>query len=273
MLRLSLALLVPDCLACGSGSSGAGLSPTDVRFGDTAIVVVVNPVVNDANKRIVPTPGPTRAGVRLTSDDGVTATTDVSGIAVLAPVTAGTRTIAVAGSNAGGTFDVTMASGQLREIAIATIGTTAQIMANVDYKSDRVTEVLPTTSIADVNAALAVSDTVVFVRGGVYTGDINFSGSRVTLFGEGALGGQVELHGNVSVSGSDSRIRGALITGNLTMPASGVGLSFSRVNGATTSTGSDATFLSSALCGSESIGASGSLVVGNAGVAPLTQCP
>lgn len=273
MLRQLLALLVLDCLACGSMTPASNTSPTDVRFGDTAVVVVVNPVINDANRRALPAPGQAQAGVRLTSDDGVTATTDATGVAVLAPLTAGTRTISVAGASAGGNFTVSLASGQLREIAIATEGTAAQIMVNLDYKSDRVTEILPSTSISDVNAALAVSDTVVFVRGGVYSGDIDFSGSRVTLFGEGILGGQVELRGNVKVSGSDSRIRGALITGDLTMPASGLGLSFSRVNGSTSSTGSDATFLGSALCGSDSLSGSGSLVVGNAGVPPLTQCP
>lgn len=203
---------------CGGGGTSSTTAPTDVKFGDTALVVVVNPVVNDANLRAVAAPGRVRANVRLTSDDGVTATTSASGIAVLSPLTAGTRTISVSGTNLNSSFTVTMTAATLREVAVAADSTSAQVMVAIDYKSDRVTELSPTMSIADVNAALKVSDTVVFFKGGVYTGDIDFSGSRVTLFGEGVLGGKVELHGNVTVSGSDSRIRGTRITGNLTSP-------------------------------------------------------
>ena len=75
------------------------------------------------------------------------------------------------------------------------------------------------------------------------------------------------------VSGSDSRIRGTRITGNLTMPASGLGLSFSQVDGTTTARGSDATLLGNAICGTGTITGSGSSVVGNSGIAPVAQCP
>ncbi|HSI04524.1 MAG TPA: hypothetical protein VLC93_08615 [Myxococcota bacterium] len=244
-----------------------------MAFGTTALVVVVNPRVNDANQQSVPPPASERSGVRLSSDDGVSATTDDDGIAVLAPLDAGVRVITVSGDNTGGTFQVTMEDGALREVAVAARESSTEIMANLDYTTDNVTELTPSTSLADVNAALAVSDTVVFFRGGVYEGDLTFSGSRVTLFGEGALGGNVELRGNVTVSGSNSRIRGALITGNLALPASGVGLSFSRVNGSVTAGGSDVTLLGNALCGSETITGSDALVIGNAGAAPTTQCP
>ena len=276
--RLSALVTISGLLAlvgtgCGDGGGNPGTTPTDVRFGDTALVVVVNPVVNDANLRSVPTPGQTRANVRLTSDDGISATTSADGTAVLSPLTAGVRTISVSGANVGGNFMVTMTAGELREVALASEGTASQIMLQLDYKSDKVTEISPTMTIADVNAALAVSDTVVFFKGGVYTGDINFSGSRVTLFGEGVLGGKVELNGNVTVAGSDSRIRGTRIRGNLTMPASGLGLSFSRVDGTTVSEGSDGTLLGNAICGNETITGSGSFVVGNSGVAPIAQCP
>jgi hypothetical protein len=270
---LVVALVAVLVAGCGGGGGTSTTNPTDVKFGDTALVVVVNPIVNDANLRSVPTPGQTRSDVRLVSDDGVSAMTSAAGIAVLSPLTAGTRTISVSGMNVGGSFTVNMAAGVLREIALATAGTSAQVMLDIDYKSDKVTEIAPTMSIADVNAALKVSDTVVFFKGGVYTGDIDFAGSRVTLFGEGVLGGAVELHGNVTVSGSDSRIRGTRITGNLTMPASGLGLSFSRVDGTTMAEGSDATLLANAICGSETITGSGSFVVGNSGVAPSAACP
>ncbi|MBK9037480.1 MAG: hypothetical protein IPL61_40590 [Myxococcales bacterium] len=261
---------------CGSdGTSGSpdASTPTDVPFGTTAIVVVVNPTVNDANTRSVATPGPIAAGVTLTTDDGVVATTDVDGIAVLAPVTAGARTITVSGAIEGGTFSVMVADQALREVAIAAQPGSAQVMVNVDYKADQAFEVTPTMTNAEVNAVLAVSDRVVFFRGGSYQGDLDFAGSRVTLFGEGVLGGTVTLDGDVAVTGSDSRIRGAAITGSLTMPASKVGVSFSHVTGAVTSAGSDSMFLSNELCGPAAISGSGVTVLGNAGIAPAAACP
>lgn len=264
--------------ACGGGDDDGGTpdanDPTDVPFGTTAIVVVVNPTINDANAETgLPVPGAVVAGVTLTTDDNVSATTGVDGIAVLAPVAPGTRTITVSGAVSGGTFTVTVAGQTLREVALATDAGRAQVMVNVDYKADQAFEVSPTMSNAEVNQVLAVSDRVVFFRGGNYVGDLTFAGSRVTLFGEGVLGGRVTLEGNMTVSGSDSRIRGAYITGSLTIPASKVGLSFSRVDGAVASEGSDGMLLANALCGSETVTGSGTTVVGNRGVAPITACP
>jgi hypothetical protein len=266
-----------SCLLCACGGSDDTTpdanNPTDVPFGTTAIVVVVNPWINDANTRTVPMPGAVRAGITLTTDDNVTATTGANGIAVLAPVTAGTRTVTVSGAIAGGSFTVMVADRTLREVALATDAGRAEIMVNVDYKADQAFQVDPTMTNAEVNDVLKVSDRVVFLAGGTYQGDLDFAGSRITLFGEGVLGGSVILDGNVTVTGSDSRIRGAEITGTLTMPASKVGLSFSRVNGAMTSQGSDGMVLASALCGSETISGSGTIVLGNTGAAPMTPCP
>ena len=264
--------LVSIVVGCGGGGDD-DVDPTDVRFGDTALVVVVNPAINDANDDPVPAPGTVRSGVELRSDDGVVDTTGADGIAVLAPLEPGPRTITVTGGGLDTSFTVTLAAGDLLEVALAADGTTAQTMIELDYKSDQYTEILPAMTIAEVNAALAVSDTVVFIRGGVYAGDVDFSGSRVTLFGEGVLGGQVTLDGNVTMSGSDSRIRGTTITGTLTIPASGTGLSFSRVDGAVSAEGSDTTLLANALCGGATVTGSGSRVVGNAGIAPSTGCP
>jgi hypothetical protein len=259
--------------ACG-GDDGGTIDPTDVPFGTTAIVVVVNPTINDANRSTgLPDPGDVAAGITLTTDDDVTATTGADGIAVLAPVTAGARTITVSGPFDGGTFTVMVADATLREVALATDTGRAEVMVNVDYKADQAFEVNPTMTTAEVNDVLAVSDRVVFFEGGNYTGDLTFGGSRVTLFGEGVLGGNVVLDGNITVTGSDSRIRGAHITGDLAMPASKVGLSFSRVDGAVTSEGSDGMLLANALCGSESVTGSGTVMVGNRGAAPIAVCP
>jgi hypothetical protein len=265
-----LALLL---VGCGGSDGSNQIDPTDVKFGDTALVVVVNPAINDANKHTVPQPGAPKPNIVLKSDDDLADTTGADGIAVLAPLTPGMRTISVKGDGVDASFTVMIGMGELREIALSATGATAQIMLDIDYKTNSVVELTPAMTNADVNNALKVSDRVVFMKGGVYTGDLDFSGSRVTLFGEGVLGGTVTVMGNVAMSGSDSRIRGATITGNVTIPASGIGLSFSRVDGSLNATGSDATLLANALCGAETISGSGSYVVGNAGAPPIATCP
>jgi hypothetical protein len=271
--NLVFVVLALGTSACGGDNTGSTIGPTDVRFGDTALVVVVNPVINDANRHAVPTPGNTRAGVVVSSDDGLSYTTGADGIAVLAPLTAGLRTIDVSGDGVDGTFTIMLTAGTLRELALAADGVRAEVMVDLDYKSDSVIEVVPTMTTSEVNDALKVSDRVVFFKTGTYTGDIDFSASRVTLFGEGVLGGTVDLQGNVKISGSDSRIRGTRISGSLTIPASGTGLSFSRVDGAVTAAGSDTTLLANAFCGGAAVEGSGSIALGNAGIAPTTQCP
>jgi hypothetical protein len=267
-------------IACWLGASGCGSTsppdandPANVPFGTTAIVVVVNPAVNDVNRRVVPLPGSTRAGVTVTSDDKLSATTDASGIAVLSPVTPGARTLTFTGTGVSGTVAITIASGALRELAVATDATRAQLMVDVDYKTDQAVQVAPTMTAAEVNAILKDSDRVVFFAGGSYAGDLELAGSRVTLFGEGAQGGRVLLDGNLKVSGSDSRIRGTRILGNLTITGSGVGLSFSRVDGTITTTASDGKLLANALCGAAEVTGSGTIVVGNTGMPPLPTCP
>jgi hypothetical protein len=102
-----------------------------------------------------------------------------------------------------------MAEGDLREIAVALDGAGAGSMANIRYLfGGTVVEITPTMTIAQVNAELARSNLIVFLRAGTFAGDLNFSGSNVTLFGEGAQGGSVVINGNVTVSGSGNRIRG-----------------------------------------------------------------
>ena len=266
---LSAAALIA---ACG-GTTDTANDPTNVAFGTTAIVVVVNPPINDGNAKAVAAPGATRAGVKVSTDDGLAATTDAAGVAVLAPVTPGARTLTFAGASATGTVAVTIANGALLELAVASDASRAQTMVTVDYKTDQAVQVAPSMTTADVNAILKVSDRVVFFAGGHYAGDLDFSASRVTLFGEGALGGRVFFDGNLKVTGSDNRIRGTHVVGNLTIMGSGVGVSFSRVDGTIAAAASDGRLLANALCGADTVTGSGTIVVGNTGMPPLTACP
>ena len=261
--RAALSACLVAALACGGDT---GTEPTEVTLGETTFVVLVNPIVNDDNATVVPTPGGTQSGVNVSVAGGPSGSTNDSGVVVLSSVEPGAKTLSVDGND----VTVSIADKDLRELAIALDGGSASVMANVQYAfSGQVVEITPSMSLAEVNSALSQSNTIVFFRAGTYTGDLQFSGSNVTLFGEGPTGGTVTLSGNITVDGSGNRIRGARITGDLSIPGSDVGISFSRVVGDLQLDGSNATLLNNSFCGSVTIGGSGLTALGNAGMAPI----
>jgi len=273
-MRIRARVTVPLLMAIAGPACGgdAITDPPGVVFGEPGFVVVVNPVINDANQVTVPLPGSARAGVTLSVAGGPSAVTDAGGVAVLVPVTAGSKQVTASGAGAGGQVTVNLGAEEFRELALSVTGSAVTMMANVDHDFEgEIVQVTPSTSISEVNAALARSDVIVFLRSGSYTGNLTFSGSRVTLFGEGPAGGSVVLNGNVTVSGSDNRVRGARITGSLSVPGSNFSLSFSRVDGTSLVSGSNSTLLNNTFCGSVTIPGSGSRLLGNAGLAPIPQ--
>jgi len=273
-MRIRARVTVPLLMAIAGPACGgdAITDPPGVVFGEPGLVVVVNPVINDANQVTVPLPGSARAGVTLSVAGGPSAVTDAGGVAVLVPVTAGSKQVTASGAGAGGQVTVNLGAEEFRELALSVTGSAVTMMANVDHDFEgEIVQVTPSTSISEVNAALARSDVIVFLRSGSYTGNLTFSGSRVTLFGEGPAGGSVVLNGNVTVSGSDNRVRGARITGSLSVPGSNFSLSFSRVDGTSLVSGSNSTLLNNTFCGSVTIPGSGSRLLGNAGLAPIPQ--
>jgi hypothetical protein len=234
------------------------------------VVYVLNPVVNDVNAVAVPAPGTPRSGVQVTVTEGPSGTTGANGDLALAPVPTGARAVSFSGGSSTGQLSIDIAQGDLREIAVALDGAGASSMADVRYIfGGTVVEITPTMPITQVNAELAKSNLIVFLRAGTYTGDLNFSGSNVTLFGEGSQGGTVIINGNVTVSGSGNRLRGARITGNLAVVGSGAGVSYSRVAGALNVEGSNTVLLNNAFCGTVAVTGSGALALGNAGLAPV----
>ena len=265
--RLGWAMPLAAGLACG------GDGPTDppgAVYGETTVVYVMNPVVNQINAAAVPTPGSSRSGVSIAVTSGPSGTTGTNGELVLAPLTAGISPVSFSAGSATGQLSLDIAQGDLREIAVALDGSGAGVMANVLYEfGATVVEITPTMTIAQVNIELARSNLIVFLRAGTYQGDLNFAGSNVTLFGQGSQGGTVTINGNVTVSGSFNRLRGARITGNLSVPGSSAGISYSSVTGTLTLDGSNAVLLNNAFCGTATVAGSGLLALGNAGLAPL----
>jgi hypothetical protein len=263
-----LGLVAGLLVGCGGDTI---TDPTAVTLGETTFVFVLNPVVNEANEALVPEPGPARSDVDIAVTGGPSGTTEAAGVLVLGTVAAGTRTVGVTDPLGNtGQVALTIDEQDLREVAVALDGSGAEVMAEVVYRfGGEVVEITPAMSIVDVNNALARSNVIVLLQSGSYTGDLEFSGSNVTLFGEGARGGNVTIVGNVTVSGSSNRIRGARISGNVEISGSDAGVSFSTVTGETTISGSDTVLLNNAFCGPVEIGGGGTFALGNAGLDPI----
>lgn len=256
--------------ACGDDGI---TDPTDVELGETTFVFVVNPTVNDASEDSVPPPGPNRDGVDVSLQDGPSGATGSDGVAVFAPVDPGDHSVSFDdGQGNTGQLSLSLAERDLREVAVAVTDGGASAMADVPYAfGGEVVEITSDMSVADVNDALSGSNRIVLVRGGTFTGDVDFSGSSVTLFGEGAEGGNVTLDGDVTVSGSGNRLRGARVTGALSVPGSDAGISFSSVQDSVVVDGSDAVLINNEFCGTVAIEGSGTIALGNAGMAPLSE--
>jgi hypothetical protein len=264
---LTPVVFLAAALACGGDGP---TDPPDAVYGETTVVYVMNPVVNDVNAAAVPVPGTSRSGVDISVTSGPSGTTGGNGELVLAPVTAGVSPVSFSTSTASGQLDLDIGQGDLREIAVALDGTGAVEMANVRYAfGGTVVEITPAMSITQINAELARSNLIVFMRAGTYQGGLNFSGSNVTLFGQGSQGGSVTINGNVTVSGSFNRLRGARIVGDLSVIGSGAGISYSSASGSLTVEGSNAVLLNNAFCGATTVSGSGVLALGNTGLAPL----
>jgi hypothetical protein len=265
--RLAVAMLLVSVIACGGDGP---TDPPDAVYGETTVVYVLNPAVNDVNAITVPAPGSSRSGVQVAVTSGPSGTTGTNGDLALAPVAAGTWPVSFSATGASGQLSLDINQGDLREIAVALDGSGAGSMADIRYAfGGTVVEITPTMTIAQVNVELARSNLIVFLRAGTYTGDLNFSGSNVTLFGEGSQGGAVTINGNVTVSGSGNRLRGTRITGNLSVPGSNAGISYSRVVGTLAFDGSNGVLLNNAFCGTATVGGSGLRALGNAGLAPI----
>lgn len=267
----ALATLTAGAFLLAGCGDDAITDPTDVQLGETTYVFVLNPTVNDVNEEEVPAPGPNQGGVGVTIQEGPSGTTGVDGVTILAPVEAGTRTASFDdGEGSEGDLSLSIEERDLREVVVALNGGGAAEMANVRYEfGGEVVEITSGMSVSDVNDALSESNQIVLIRGGTYTGDIDFSGSNVALFGEGAEGGNVTIDGDVTVSGSNNRLRGVRVTGALVVPGSDAGISFSSVQDSLFVDGSNAVLINNSFCGSITVEGSGAVALGNAGMAPL----
>jgi hypothetical protein len=262
-------------IACGGASNAPVPSPapTSVAYGDTAVIVWINPPINDANQLSVPAPGTVRAGVVVDVVGEAAVKTASDGIAVLANVASGQQTLQFSGA-ATGSLAITLADKELREIAVALDATGAHLMADLHYRfGDTVVDVTPTMTEAEINTALNGSNEIVLFHSGTYNGNYLFSGSQVTLFGEGLMGGSVTLNGSITVNGSNDRIRGTRIVGGLSIDGGSFGMTYSHATGPVQLVGGSAIFIDNNLCGGGTFDGGSNGVLENYGVSPLAAPP
>jgi len=263
------AILIPLMVLGCRDDLGPITGPDAIPLGQTAFVVLVNPTVNNSNKAMVPEPGAFRSGVAVAVVGGPTQTTDRYGIAALTPVSAGSKTLTTPG---GGQIAATIDDKDVRDLFIAWSGASAALMVEVSYRfGGTVIEATPSMSVQQINTELAKDSLVVYLRRGTYVGDLNFAGNGVTVYGEGAAGGQVSLNGNVNVTGSNNRLRGVRVGGNVAINGSGFSMAYGRVDGTTQALGPDARLLRNALCGTVTVTGANLMLLDNAGPAPIPK--
>ncbi len=153
--------------ACGGGDGPT--DPPDVVYGETTVVYVLNPVVNDVNAVAVSVPGTNQSGVQVSITSGLSGTTGERGDLALAPVTMGRWPVSFNTIGPSGQLSLDIAQGELREIAVALDGTGAAEMADIGYAfGGAVAEITPAMTNAEVNTALSGSNLIVFMRAGIY---------------------------------------------------------------------------------------------------------
>jgi hypothetical protein len=264
-LALSLA-------ACSGASDGA------LPFGETAIVTVVNPLVNAAHTVGGPVPADARASISIDVIPGGAATTDATGLAVVKDLTPGVRNLLV-GTAATSPFTIS-AAGDVYDLAVAYDGTTTTPFPGFPIRygvGGRIVVLDSRASPAAVAEALSTDGNVVFFRNGTFLGDLVIAGSDVILFGEDLSGREAVIDGSVTVQGTGVRIRGFTITGDVTVPGNDFGMAFATVHGATALHGNGIALLRNVLCGDVTVPSSNASLLDNAGLEPIAlpagACP
>jgi hypothetical protein len=258
-------------LGCGGGPA----ANPDQPFGETAIVVVLNPRVNDGNTASPPASvGAARSGVVVDAEPGGQTTTDATGLGVITGLTTGNIRLLLPG---GSSVPINIAaSGDVYDIAVGYNGTVAPVFPNFPIRYEvggQIVRFDTTASPMDVRAALSTRDNIVFFRNGTYSGDVTIEGDNVIFFGEGFTERRVIINGSLVVRGTGVRIRGFTITGDVTVNGNNFGMSFSVVRGRTDIRGNGVAFLRNAFCGSVSVPSSNAALLDNKGMAPLPPPP
>ncbi len=283
LLVTALVTFVPACGDDGDSEEPQGTAGAadggDVAAGSTAIVAILNPVVNDPHTAEVPDElGTDRDGIDVDAEPGEAATTGNEGLAVV-DVPVGAIDLHIGGAPDEPVLGHTVvAEGDVYDAAIAYDGTGAAFFPNtpIRYAVGEKSGAFfydPEDDFSTINARLEEDDVVVVLRPGTYIGSLDIRGQGVLLFGEGWSDRAVVLDGDVVVNGGNVRLRGVTITGDLTSNGNGFGISFSLVKGVTDIKGNAGAFLRNIFCGHATVPSSNATLLDNYGIPPLTTLP
>jgi hypothetical protein len=260
----------------GNGAGGAGTGGADVEAGATAIVAIVNPVVNDAHNTGVPaTVGTERDGIAVDAEPGENGVTAGEGLAVVG-VPVGSLQLFI--GTAPALAQTVIAEGDVYDAAIGYTPSGAAFFEHtpIRYAVGQTSGAFffdPVSPFTDIRARLDQDDAVVVLRPGTYVGDLTITGERVILFGEGWSQNAVTIQGSVTANGGGVRLRGVTITGNLTANGNNFGISFGVIKGTTDIKGNAGAFLRNVFCGAASVPSSSATLLDNWGVAPRMDLP
>jgi len=274
--------LVGFCLVLGAGCGSNGVDP-DKPFGDTRVVVVVNPEENEGNTAQPPAVvGSEVEDVGVDANPGGAATTDETGLAVVGGLSVGSTDLVLGGGPASVGFEV-VGDGDVYDAAVAYSddGSQAAFYSGFPIRYGVGGDIVVIGSDEDpaqAQQALSTDNTIVFFENGEYVGDLTITGEDVILFGEGIEEPSVVVDGNIEVRGGNVRIRGVTITGDLTVFGNNFGMAFSVVQGATQLNGQAISFLRNVFCQGANVPSSNAALYANEGLPPfpapgLPVCP
>ena len=258
-----------------SGCGDDGIDP-DRPFGKTAIVVVVNPAVNEGNTASVPPSYDENRvdGIEVDADPGDADTTDSDGFSVLDDLDEGELDL-VFDSGPVLPFTVQQA-GDVHDLAVAYNGETVEEFPNSPIRYGVGGEIKVFDTKADpqqVTDALSTDGNIVYFKNGTYQGDLEITGNDVIFFGEGFTERDVIIDGSVLVRGTSVRIRGFTVTGDITVLGNDFGMAFSVVQDKTAINGQEVSFLANHFCGQVTVPSSNATLLHNHGLAPLGEPP
>ncbi|WP_437940139.1 hypothetical protein [Sorangium sp. So ce341] len=271
------ALFVLACIGsvhCGGDDTTGAPDDVDVPAGATAIVAIVNPVVNTPHTTGVPDElGDARDGITVTAmpgDSDVTA----DGVAVVG-VPAGGIELEVSGA---GLSHTVQAEGDVVDAPIAFSGSAAAFFDNtpIRYAVNEASGAVfldPSVPLAEIEGHLAEDDRIVVLRPGTYVGSITITGKGTLLYGEEFLDRAVIIDGSITAAGEEVRLRGLTITGDLVSKGNNFGISFSLVRGNVSITGNAGAFVRNVFCRETVVPSSNATLLDNHGVAPLEALP
>lgn len=260
-------LFILATLSLAPGCGGGDNDPY-LPFGETAVVVVVNPLPNDANTASPPAfVGTEYAAIEVAAEPGGASITDDTGLAVLRDLDAGDLDLVFDGDAA---LPLEIASeGDVYDLAVAHDGAEVGLYPGFPIRYGVGGEIVVIATDGDATEALSTDDTIVFFEDGVHVGDLVIAGGNVILFGDSFEGEPVVVDGSIEVRGGSVRIRGVTITGDLTVFGNNFGMSFSTVQGATQLNGQAISFLRNVFCQGASVPSSNVALYDNAGLPPF----